>query len=323
MGRAGTTRADLVRESPARAPALTTRRGHVPSPKVVLGRPDRREAEPLRLDARGRLVVGARPVGLAGRSCAEVEAESHRWRRKWQPALASRVRTIRRPRSRPRGRRARLARQRRRGVPGHRRRYCPPAGTRAERVAERRRPGEVGVGDPAAAFRAQRGALTAVRHSARPSASIATDMVPRGARARSRQGRYKAAISPFSPRRTTSRSTRSRPPRRGLEEHGAGRVLTGVDGRGRVQVDDVQVAGGQGWSRSSPGDDHLKSVGNTLVVRALRRLGCLRRDALPHRRSSRSPILGEPADELRPPPPSPGGSRSGLASFRTGRRTGA
>ena len=56
-------------------------RGHVPViDEVVLGRPDGREAEPLRLDGEAhRLVVGARPVGLArSKLCAEEsEAESH------------------------------------------------------------------------------------------------------------------------------------------------------------------------------------------------------------------------------------------------------
>ena len=56
-------------------------RGHVPVvDEVVLGRPDGREAEPFRLDRQAhRLVVGARPVGLArAKLCAEEsEAESH------------------------------------------------------------------------------------------------------------------------------------------------------------------------------------------------------------------------------------------------------
>ena len=56
-------------------------RRHVPViDEVVFGRPDGREAEPLRLDGEAhRLVVGARPVGLArAKLCAEEsEAESH------------------------------------------------------------------------------------------------------------------------------------------------------------------------------------------------------------------------------------------------------
>ena len=60
-------------------------RGHVPVvDEVVLGRPDGREAEPLRLDGQAdRLVVGARPVGLARPElrAEESEAESHGGRR--------------------------------------------------------------------------------------------------------------------------------------------------------------------------------------------------------------------------------------------------
>jgi hypothetical protein len=66
-------------------------RRHVPViDEVVLGRPDRREAEPLRLDGQAdRLVVGARPVGLARpKLCAEEsEAESHGCRRYQPPRL--------------------------------------------------------------------------------------------------------------------------------------------------------------------------------------------------------------------------------------------
>ena len=60
-------------------------RGHVPViDEVVLGRPHRREAEPLRLDRQpDGLVVGARPVGLARPElrAEESEAESHGPRR--------------------------------------------------------------------------------------------------------------------------------------------------------------------------------------------------------------------------------------------------
>ena len=60
-------------------------RGHVPVvDEVVLGRPGRREAEPLRLDGQAdRLVVGTRPVGLARPKlrAEESEAESHGCRR--------------------------------------------------------------------------------------------------------------------------------------------------------------------------------------------------------------------------------------------------
>ena len=56
-------------------------RRHVPViDEVVLGRPDGREAEPLRLDGQAdRLVVGARPIGLAGPKlrAEQSEAKSH------------------------------------------------------------------------------------------------------------------------------------------------------------------------------------------------------------------------------------------------------
>ena len=63
-------------------------RGHVAViDEVVLGRPDGREAEPLRLDGQAdRLVVGTRPVGLARPKlrAEQSEAESH-GRRRYQP----------------------------------------------------------------------------------------------------------------------------------------------------------------------------------------------------------------------------------------------
>ncbi len=79
-------RAELdARRRPCERGADDEERGHVAViDEVVLGRPDGREAEPLRLDSQAnRLVIGPRPVGLAGPKlrAEQSEAESHDRRR--------------------------------------------------------------------------------------------------------------------------------------------------------------------------------------------------------------------------------------------------
>ena len=102
-------------------------RRHVPVvDEVVLGRPDGGEAEPLGLDGQpDRLVVGTRPVRLAGAKlrAEESEAQSHRPRR-YQPMR----RDVQRPAGQPMS------------TPATNGPIVSPATSRASRALVRRRP---------------------------------------------------------------------------------------------------------------------------------------------------------------------------------------